>query len=80
MYVARCKVKGSGVFPVDMLRRDKCFPVSEEDAISIVCDDDERIVELQTHRATKPGNSAYWTEARWASFGWKVIEQSTLKT
>lgn len=66
-------VKGRFPFPVDMLRYDSCWPANGESAAaihhSIARDGDrEQSVTLLTW-------STGITPARWASFGWTVIEQ-----
>jgi hypothetical protein len=64
---------GKGVFPIDMLRYDRCFPSSSESATWLSYrnrDDDNkelpRKVALTSDTCDRP------TEARWNSFGWKV--------
>ena len=67
-------VCGSGVFPIDMLRYDSCWPATEQDSSKIVENYYEgdkcklRSVDLLTdnHRHWKP------TDGRWQSFTWKV--------
>jgi len=67
-------VKGRREFPVDMLRRDGCFPASSEDAVRMIVDfrdedyPEPREVELITYA------EKHWTptEGRWRSFGWCV--------
>lgn len=62
-------VEGSGPFPTDMLRYDSCVPETELDNKKIDMKDDrydfKRTVSLVGPR--RP------TEARWKSFGWKVV-------
>ena len=60
-------VKGSGTFPLDMLRYDEAWPARGEDVDEMgrSC---ERVVELLS--TAKP------TVARWESFGWSVWEQA----
>lgn len=78
MYVTRFTVEGSGHFPIDMLRYDRCYPDGQDDVGEIdVChhDGDDyfkriRKVNLVTFHAIKGGEHV--TVARWASFGWKV--------
>jgi hypothetical protein len=65
-------VVGSGEFPFDMLRYDKCWPASQADsgrmpdpALVGVLGRQRRI---EMHGLVKP------TAGRWRSFGWTVIE------
>ena len=65
-------VKGYGPFPIDMLRYDRCWPASEEDAAQAQYPgSDGATVRLVAHESNR-----HWqpTRARWESFGWKVIE------
>lgn len=66
----RFTVKGSGVFPLDMLRYDVCYPQEQEDAFKILESPDVRTVTL-----IKPvdDKNSTPTPARWQSFGWEVI-------
>jgi hypothetical protein len=63
-------VKGSGEFPLDMLRYDMCCPARTEDAQRLIVDEGwiEEVREIQligfTCRNTFP------TVDRWKSFGW----------
>lgn len=72
----RFTVEGSGQFPFDMLRHDRCWPSSSTEVIGLAPHDrstlygDRRRVELHSHIEPKPD--------RWASFGWPVVEQHTL--
>jgi hypothetical protein len=64
-------VQGSGSFPIDMLRYDRCWPASEgSDSAGIyyshaLGDNESRTVCLIG--IDQP------TERRWESFGWKVL-------
>lgn len=77
MYVISFKVAGTFDFPVDMLRYDSCFPASQ-DAVSNIhiktfpqeAGRREVIVELRRYAESKTWTP---TDARWRSFGWKVI-------
>jgi hypothetical protein len=71
-----CKftVRGSGRFPVDMLRYDRCFPTSTEAVMHIAHQlrdgegvEQYRSVELATDWTSTP------TVSRWRSFGWEVV-------
>lgn len=65
-------VEGWGCFPVDMLRYDACWPMTQEDVGRMPLRATDRVmptvrVKMASHRAPTP--------ERWASFGWKVISQ-----
>jgi hypothetical protein len=67
-------VSGSGQFPADMLRRDKCYPVSESDAM-VMADT------FKSHFHGKwairmATDNGHWTDGRWASFGCTIIVES----
>lgn len=73
-------VTGAGSFPVDMLRRDQCFPMGTEDvdSITLLADDDpEAYFAPRTVHLGHVG-SPRWTPTadRWNSFGWTVVEKS----
>jgi len=69
-------VEGAGEFPIDMLRRDRCWPASAVDARSIATmprDDDPqthrvRYIRLETDTPDAPDRR------RWAAMGWRVID------
>lgn len=85
------KVQGCGTFPTDMLRYDSCSPVGVEDVLNISlhsydCDMEEwaatRSVVLMRIITSVPKAQAEAqgvTVGRWASFGWKVVEQNVRK-
>lgn len=68
-------VVGDGIFPLDMLRYDNCFPASTDDCnrigLSILKPYKKthtiKLVRLVDARGYNPP-----TEGRWASFGWEV--------
>lgn len=62
----RFLVEGSGPFPLDMLRYDKAFPRTEQDANVAQGSRIRRSVTLLSSSLSAP------THARWESFGWKV--------
>ncbi len=75
IHATRFTVEGSGRFPIDMLRYDSCFPETEFEGSGRIGDDttiDRREVKLMTYHEHKARNGL--TPARWASFGWKIIE------
>lgn len=65
-------VAGSGQFPLDMLRRDKCHPQAEIDATTAQARGSslDRHVTLERQRGDR-----WWhpTFGRWQSFGWRVV-------
>ena len=64
-------VEGRGEFPFDMLRRDCSYPNSEQDSTAI-----GRVMHLidAPRRVTLHAPALrYPNDARWASFGWRVI-------
>jgi hypothetical protein len=76
-YSIKFTVKGKGHFPMDMLRYDGCFPRDSRDVERLTYfeqDDPARTITLITRTTLK-----VWTPtaARWASFGWQVVEVST---
>ena len=65
-------VEGRGHFPLDMLRRDSCFPTDEGETYYMRNHNSENAqVTLKTHQP-------FITEGRWNSFGWKIIHSSPL--
>ena len=68
------EVEGSGEFPFDMLRYDCCFPSREQDSAKLSPRRDEkRRVRLKA-QAPSARNWRGPTRARWASFGWTVMD------
>lgn len=67
--IKQYKVRGSGSFPIDMLRYDCSFPVSEFDSGQIE-KSGERTVCLASS-VTHAG--IFHSKLRWASFGWQVV-------
>ena len=74
MRIIRFKVEGSGVFPLDMLRYDECWPLSGADS-GIIHESGKRIVEL---RGLDPsgGRPTRW---RWLSFMWPLVPDSMVE-
>jgi len=63
-------VKGSLPFPIDMLRRDACYPSSESDSNLItasIAHETRGEIRIEV-RARAP-----LTTERWKSFGWEVV-------
>ena len=72
----RFTVHGSGEFPLDMLRSDRCWPAGADDAARIgahygVADAEDvraRVIMLETTEKYTPNRQ------RWLSFGWRVVD------
>lgn len=63
-------VRGKGKFPVDMLRYDKCWPASMDDAAVM----EDLIVEPVVGRVDiKLTSISRPTYDRWKSYGWYVL-------
>ena len=76
MWKTNYTVKGSGQFPLDMLRYDQSFPASGEAVIDMSGDWDTDLREIKLGRYTKVKDSGIPTEGRWSSFGWFVVTDS----
>jgi hypothetical protein len=63
--------EGRGQFPVDMLRYDRCYPKTTNDAVALT-GDQQRTVKLVSYRDT--GFTREPTKGRWESFGWRVVQ------
>lgn len=75
-------VSGTLMFPIDMLRYDACYPVSQEDAANL--EEALRPVRLRANplgRITVKLRSQIGgpTPERWASFSWYVARDSVRK-
>jgi hypothetical protein len=76
-FVQTFQVRGSGRFPIDMLRYDHCFPAAEEESPKIAAAVYgspkpwevrlKRYIELSAQRPTGD---------RWRSFSAEVVEES----
>lgn len=69
----RVVVQGKGIFPIDMLRYDACFPDSEADSITIMAAETGAVAGSQRVTLRKVGNQP-WTPERWLSFGWSIVQ------
>jgi len=67
-------VLGLGSFPFDMLRYDRCVFDGSEDVNKAFATDVVRTIQLIAY--VPVGYKLEPTTARWASFGWKVVEGS----
>ena len=78
-YSYEFEVQGHGYFPVDMLRYDSCHPATSEDASNIIVEvgrinDRGNYTKPRTVTLRHTGDFNWRpTDARWESFGWKVI-------
>jgi hypothetical protein len=75
MYRCRFTVEGRGQFPVDMLRRDACYPESEQDSGLITLTFD-RVpgVAVRIHLERRVMSKSWApTTGWWETFGWKVL-------
>lgn len=72
------KVTGFLPFPIDMLRYDYCFPVTEDDSRKIMETLNPDIRAHQTENWTifvktaTTSKHPLWTVGRWESFGWEI--------
>lgn len=71
-YVQTFTVSGSGQFPFDMLRYDRCWPVQESEMWKF-SDDGQRTLELRRYATNK---NDFPTFPRWSSFGWQLDHDS----
>lgn len=62
-------VEGRGAFPTDMLRYDCAFPARQDDVYAMMGDRRFDVRKVTLRSTVKPP-----TEARWASFSWRVTE------
>ena len=74
------QVTGAGLFPLDMLRYDNCWPCGEEDIPKI---DNDYTCGLQGQRTVTlcrivRNKNLLPTADRWATFGWLFVP-STIK-
>lgn len=74
-YVQKFKVKGTGQFPLDMLRYERCWPADSDMVLELVPPHtkEERVVELCRHVDFK---KELPTAGRWQSYRWQVVEGS----
>jgi hypothetical protein len=64
-------VEGSGLFPVDMLRYDACWPTTSSDSALIAIE--RWAVQPSPRRVSVMTREGGLTDDRWLSFGWKVL-------
>jgi len=75
-------VKCSLGFPIDMLRYDSCYPVTESGAGVI---EDSFGCGIRTHQeieieTVQRGKQEPWTVERWKSFGCRIQHKATIRT
>ena len=72
----RFTVEGRGEFPLDMLRYDRCFPRTGEDAEMMLTPPDHLRSPRQVTLVALARENRYWqpTEGRWLSFRWAVVD------
>lgn len=63
--------QGKYAFPLDMLRRDMCWPFNTSDVHAIV--DSLEVAGGREREVTVITNRPHFTDARWESFGWKRV-------
>jgi hypothetical protein len=68
-------VSGTGRFPCDMLRYDRCYPATEHDSNAIM-DTFTRLVQGKWTIKLVKSTDGQWTDGRWASFGCTIIVES----
>ncbi len=73
-------VRGTGPFPIDMLREDGSSPYSQQDSDRIEMSYDEPVGNWANEKhfqitLIKHNGYRHWTpnSAKWKSFGWEVI-------
>ena len=72
MYVHRFTMVGRGIFPMDMLRYDQCWPEGAGDVLKLETpreNREPREVNLVHYSHTKAWNP---TQDRWRTFGWTM--------
>lgn len=64
-------VVGWGEFPIDMLRYDGCFPLTEKDTAAMA---EQGTREVTLNKTLNRHHATNWspTAGRWESFGWVV--------
>lgn len=82
MYIQKIIVRGKGVFPIDMLRYDACFPSDQITAnqihMSSIMDFNEEREYCLSKVTLRKGEFGY-TEKRWNSFGFTIVIHNTKK-
>lgn len=74
LYEHEATVEVRGPFPLDMLRYNRCWPVSEEDVQAMIRS--LASPPKQPYRVTLKAlsrSAEHWAKARWESFGATVV-------
>jgi hypothetical protein len=66
-------VEGAGLFPIDMLRYDACWPHTEGDSHIIERSREDYSKVQVTLSAVYNGGTHHPCAERWKSFTWKVV-------
>ena len=68
-------VQGTGAFPLDMLRYDCCWPLTESDSyLMAMTVDDADYFKPRSVTLTRSTDRAWMpTDGRWNSFTWQVL-------
>lgn len=66
-------VSGKYPFPTDMLRYDRCFPATSEDAENLVAALDRQQFPKRFSITLRSDTTGNVSEERWKSFLWRVI-------
>lgn len=72
-YVLTLVVRGSGEFPLDMLRYDRACPATEADAYAISGAPDAPLRSIYLTRFAPAVGVDDNSLARWKSFGWTLV-------
>jgi hypothetical protein len=78
-YIVSFRVEGRYPFPIDMLRYDRCWPASSDDAARIDYSrlpGNREVYIIKLYMAADHAG-AVPTAARWSSFGWTVLAEHT---
>lgn len=69
-------VEGRGYFPIDMLRYDACWPMTQEDVCRMTIDGTSRGMKADSEPVkVRMASHREPTAGRWASFGWHIRAQ-----
>ena len=71
--ISHATVSGTGRFPLDMTRYDRCWPATEHDSNAIHDTFNNPGKQWKVRMAKSEGQ---WTDGRWASFGCSIIVES----
>jgi hypothetical protein len=77
-YYQTALVRFAGYFPVDMLRRDRCWPANDV-AVTMVGSAPATNLRLAKVARVVDVKNMPWTDDRWRSFGAEIVEKSECK-